>query len=77
MSPKLLRLSLRTLHLALAIAIGWYIYGPGVPRSVAQILLVPALGLTGGAMWQLARLRRALRHDRPSTILRPKSQAGQ
>lgn len=64
-SPARQRRLLRLVHLAGAGVVGTVVYAPDpvadALRPWAQVVVVPALTLTGVALWQQARLRRAWR----------------
>ena len=58
------RIVLRRVHIALAIALGSWIYSPlrGMPAADAVVMFAvfPGLGVAGVALWQQARVRRML-----------------
>lgn len=64
MPPAALRRVLRVLHLLTAAAIGTYLYSPLIDAAWAAAALqwgvFPLMAASGLAMWQQARLARAL-----------------
>lgn len=69
MSPNALwsRRGHRLLHLLLASALGTYLYSPlgdvGAAQLAVQVVLFPALALSGLLLWQAPRLRRWFRQE--------------
>jgi hypothetical protein len=65
MSPGRTRRAQRAAHLIAALVIVAYVYGPLGDTSAGQLLVkvivVPVLAVSGVAMWQMGRIRRALR----------------
>jgi hypothetical protein len=59
----------RGLHLAASLPLGTLVYAPAEfadqIRPLVQIVLFPALGVSGIWMWQGSRLRRLLQPARP------------
>lgn len=64
MSMRSIRTILRTAHVLLGLALGAVVYLPTAwtepIRLVLGVVVVPLLVLTGLAMWQQGRLRRAV-----------------
>ena len=62
MSALQQRKTLRAVHLVLGVTIILFAYGPhvAVMQDVIRVVVLPALVLTGIAMWQMPRLRRLL-----------------
>jgi hypothetical protein len=64
-TPRALRRAQRAVHLLGAIVLFVYLYAPSAPlEDVVRFAVFPALALTGVAMWQAARIRRAIRAAR-------------
>jgi len=63
MTPRQLRQAQRAVHLAMAVLVAAAVYLPlpGVLPILARAIAIPALALSGIAMWQAARLRRLRR----------------
>ncbi|MEQ8675498.1 MAG: hypothetical protein RLP44_32715 [Aggregatilineales bacterium] len=65
MNNRQLRNTMRVLHLVEAIVLGVFIYGPWGDGSVLEVLiqlvLFPALGISGLIMWQQPRISKFLR----------------
>jgi hypothetical protein len=62
MTPSKLRRAQRRAHLLAAIVLLAYVYAPlgAQLEDVVRFAVLPALALTGIAMWQAARIRRTL-----------------
>jgi hypothetical protein len=82
MTPGGQRRAQRAVHLLAAVVLFAHVYAPlgGRLEDVIRFAVFPALALTGIAMWQSARIRRALRsrrgRGREQTRERPKGQKG-
>jgi hypothetical protein len=72
MKAKKQRGILRVVHLVLSGMLGVYIYAPpeetGDLRLICQLVLFPALLVTGLWMWQQARVNRWLRRGKPAAV---------
>ena len=72
LTPGELRRVQRGVHLLAAIVLFAYVYVPSAPlEDVVRLVVFPALALTGVAMWQAARIRRALGAARGTPHKRP------
>ncbi len=66
------RTSARTIHLVAAAMLGAFVYAPGEfvepLRLMLQLLVIPAVTITGVFLWKQAAIRRALSrfHGRPA-----------
>jgi hypothetical protein len=82
MTPGRQRRAQRAVHLLAAVVLFAYVYAPLGSRheDIVRFAALPALALTGIAMWQSARIRRALRSrrgtGREQTTERPNGQKG-
>jgi hypothetical protein len=82
LTPARQRRAQRAAHLLAAVVLLAYVYAPVDSRleDVVRFAVFPVLALTGIAMWQSARIRRALRSRRDSgrapTTKRPRGQKG-
>lgn len=72
MATRTQRAQLRVLHLVMAVPILGYFYGPlaGADwvEDVLRFLVLPAVTLSGLAMWQLPRIRAARRRSMKGTV---------
>jgi hypothetical protein len=66
MTPRKRRRVQRLVHLLAAAVLLAYVYAPVGPelQNVVRLAAFPVLAVTGIAMWQAARVRRALRSVR-------------
>lgn len=66
MSAGALRRAQRRVHLLAGAVLAAYLYAPlgGDLQDVVRFVIFPILVLTGIAMWQAARIRRALKSAR-------------
>ncbi|MCC5948530.1 MAG: hypothetical protein JJT89_08755 [Nitriliruptoraceae bacterium] len=69
--PARQRALLRRIHLAMALPLLAYVYGPATVADRLQLPLraaiLPALAVSGLVMWQLPTLRRAMARRRPES----------
>lgn len=72
MTPRNVRITLRTIHVAVALLIGTYVYAPdhvtdGM-RPIMMFAVIPVATLTGVCLWKQAAIRsylsRSGRRDR-------------
>ena len=63
MTPGAMRRAQRRAHLLAGAVLAGYVYAPlgGELEGIVRFAVFPLLALTGIAMWQAARIRRALR----------------
>jgi hypothetical protein len=73
MTPRKRRRAQRRVHLLAAAVLLAYVYAPvgAELQDVVRLAAFPVLAVTGIAMWQAARIRRALRSVRATR--RPRS----
>lgn len=81
-TPGMQRRAQRAVHLLAAVVLFAYVYAPLGSRleDVVRFAVLPVLAVTGIAMWQSARIRRAIRSrrgiGREQARERPKGQRG-
>jgi hypothetical protein len=73
MTPSKLRRVQRRAHLLAAAVLLAYVYAPLAAelQDIVRFAVFPLLALTGIAMWQAARVRRALRFARSMRAPKP------
>ncbi len=69
MSSKQLRLTMRWVHILVAVAMGIYLYSPlgddATYTALIQAVVFPVLGVSGVVMWQQGRIVKWWRQVNP------------